>query len=115
MDRQSGETLFTTAITRGELLFGVCRMPEGRRKQALMRGLLRILDERLSGRILPYDDRAADAHAAIAVARRSQGVSVAQSDEMIAGIVRACDATLATRNVRDFEGCGIALIDPWAH
>lgn len=115
MARQSGEVLFTTAITRGELLFGVCRMPEGRRKQALMTGLLRILDERLSGRILPYDERAADAHVAIAVTRRSQGMCVSQSDEMIAGIVRAHGATLATRSARDFEGCGIALVDPWAH
>jgi predicted nucleic acid-binding protein len=32
---------------------------------------------------------------------------------MIAGIARAHGATLATRNVRDFEGCGIRLIDPW--
>ena len=115
MARQSGEALFTTAITRGELLFGVHRMPEVRRKQSLMHGLLRILDERLAGRILSYDDRAADAHVTIAVARRMQGLRASQSDEMIAGIARAHGASLATRNVRDFEECGITLIDPWAH
>jgi hypothetical protein len=32
---------------------------------------------------------------------------------MIAGIVRSLGGALATRNVRDFEGCGIDVIDPW--
>ncbi|MDQ1120583.1 MULTISPECIES: type II toxin-antitoxin system VapC family toxin [Pseudoxanthomonas] len=113
MAQHPGDVLFTTAITRYELLFGVHRMPEGRRKQVLLQGLARLLDERLSGRILPYDDRAADAHVGIAVARRRRGASVSQSDEMIAGIVQAHGATLATRNVRDFADCGIALVDPW--
>jgi len=57
--------------------------------------------------------RAADAHAAIAAARRGQGRPVDQSDAMIAGIARSHGATLATRKVRDFEGCGVPLIDPW--
>lgn len=67
----------------------------------------------MAGRVLSYDEAAADAHAAIAALRRAQGRPISQSDAMIAGIVRAHGATLATRNVRDFEDCGITLVDPW--
>jgi predicted nucleic acid-binding protein len=41
------------------------------------------------------------------------GRPIGVADAMIAGIARSRGARLATRNVRDFEGCGIALIDPW--
>jgi predicted nucleic acid-binding protein len=35
-------------------------------------------------------------------------------DIRIAAICRAHGATLATRNVKDFEGTGLELIDPWS-
>jgi len=108
-----GEGLFTTAVTRGELLYGLYCMPEGRRRNDLLQGLTLLFEQKLAGHVLAYDDAAADAHAAIAAARLAQGRPVGQADMMIAGIVRSREATLATRNVRDFEDCGIPLIDPW--
>lgn len=110
---QAEDAVFTTTITRGELLFGVHILPAGRRKDVLRVGLLRILEVRFANRVLAYDSAAADAHAEIAAQCRVQGRPRSQSDMMIAGIVRAHEATLATRNVRDFDDCGIALLDPW--
>lgn len=111
--RLPGADLFTTAVTRGELLFGVYCMPDGRRKADLLQKLTRMFEEKLVGHVLAYDDDAADAHAEIAASRRARGRRVELADAMIAGIARSRDATLATRNVRDFEDCGIALVDPW--
>ncbi len=113
LERQPGELLFTTAITRGELLVGLHRLPVGRRKAALLQGLAQLFSNRLVGRVLPYDDAAADAFAEVIAARRAAGRPMSVEDAMIAGVVRAHGATLATRNVRDFEGCAIALFDPW--
>jgi predicted nucleic acid-binding protein len=113
METLASSESFTTTITRGELLFGLYRMPEGQRRTTLLQGLGRIFESRLSGRVLPYDEVAADAYAQISASRRKQGRPTSQSDEMIAGIVRSRGATLATRNMRDFEDCGIALINPW--
>ncbi len=110
---QSGAQLFTTAISRGQMLFGVLILPEGQRRQSLLREVQGIFDVDMAGRVLPYDGDAADAHARCAALRRSQGRPVEQSDAMIAGIARSRGATLATRNVRDFEGCGVELVDPW--
>lgn len=113
MSRQTGDALFTTAITHGELLFGLHCMPEGRRKALLLKGVLRIFESRLAGRILDYDSDAANAYALIAAGRRALGRPIHQADAMIAGIVRSRNAQLVTRNGRDFEGCDIGLIDPW--
>ena len=113
LQQQSEDAVFTTAITRGEMLFGAHILPKGRRKDALLSGLLRIFEARFPNRVLPYDDAAADAHAEIAAQRRALGRPSSQTDLMIAGIVRATGATLATRNVRDFEDCVIQLFDPW--
>lgn len=109
----SGDELFTTAVTRGELLFGVYCMPDGRRRSDLLQKLTVLFEQKLADHVLPYDGAAADAHAKIAAARRSQGRPVQMPDAMIAGIAHSRGAALATRNMRDFEGCGITLVDPW--
>lgn len=113
MEAQPADGLFTTAITRGEMLFGARILPTGRRRDDLLAEIEAIFSIDMAGRVLPYDESAADAHAEIAVRRRGQGRPSSQSDLMIAGIVRSLGATLATRNVRDFEDCGVALVDPW--
>lgn len=113
LETQAGDALFTTAVSQGEMLYGACILPAGRRRDSLLQEVEAIFSTDMAGRVLPYDSDAADAHAAIAAMRRMHGRPINQSDAMIAGIVRARGATLATRNVRDFEGCGIALVDPW--
>jgi predicted nucleic acid-binding protein len=110
---QAGEEIYTTAVTRGELLFGLHSMPIGRRRSHLEAGIARIFATQLAGRVLPYDSAAADHHAALAAARRAAGRPMAMADAMIAGIARSRGARLATRNVRDFEDCGLTLINPW--
>ena len=113
LERQVGEALFTTAISRGEMLYGAYRLPVGRRRNDLFQEIEAIFSTDMAGRVLPYDEAAADAHAELAALRRAQGRPSSQSDLMIAGIVRSLGAALATRNVRDFEGCDIVLLDPW--
>lgn len=113
LEGQPGDVLFTTAISRGEMLYGAHRLPAGGRRDGIFREIDAIFSTDMAGRVLPYDEAAADAHAELAARRRAQGRPSSQSDMMIAGIVRAHGATLATRNLRDFEDCGIALVDPW--
>ncbi|MDP3577894.1 type II toxin-antitoxin system VapC family toxin, partial [Methyloversatilis sp.] len=110
---QRQSSLFTTVITRGEMLFGVCLLPEGRRRQELLREVIAVFSDDMAERVLDFGSEAADAYAEIAATRRSQGRPVSQSDAMIAGIARSRGADLATRNVRDFESCGVTLINPW--
>lgn len=114
LQQQDDGVVFTTAVTRGELMYGLNIMPNGKRRETLISGLQGILATRFAGRVLPYDEGAADAYASILASRRSAGRPTGAADAMIAGIARSRGATLATRNVRDFEDCGIALVDPWS-
>ena len=50
---------------------------------------------------------------AIAATRKRMGQPVTSFDAMIAAIARSRGAAVATRNVKDFEGCGVTVIDPW--
>ncbi|PMS34833.1 hypothetical protein B0G57_10644 [Trinickia symbiotica] len=106
--------LFTTTVTRAEILYGVGRMPDGSRKQALSSAIKAIFEEDFAGRLLNFDSDAADVYAEIAVSRTNAGRPISQFDAMIAAVARSRGATLATRNVKDFVDCGIPVIDPWA-
>lgn len=110
---QQAATLFTTTISEAELLYGVASLPGGRRRSALEEALRRMLSEDFPGRVLTFDRPAAREFAAIALARRSKGRPISTFDAQIAAIARAQGAAVATRNIDDFEGCGIDIIDPW--
>jgi predicted nucleic acid-binding protein len=112
---QPGETVFTTTITQAELLYGLRRLPPGRRRSELEAAILPILLQDFAGRILPFDSAAADAFATIAAARGKAGRPIAQSDAQIAAIAVSRGAALATRNVDDFLDVGAVVIDPWKH
>ncbi len=105
--------LFTTTITRAEILLGVQLLPAGQRKQGLWQAAQAILNQDFAGQVLSFDADAADAFAEIVASRRTAGRPISQFDAMIAAIARSRGASLATRNVKDFGDCGIALINPW--
>ena len=69
--------------------------------------------EDLGGRTLPFDSEAARLYGKIASARRAKGKPISVPDAQIAAIVLAHNAILATRNIADFDACGIQLINPW--
>jgi predicted nucleic acid-binding protein len=111
---QRRAALFTTTITRAEILYGLGLLADGARKQALSAAIASIFEEDFAGRLLGFDSDAADLYATIAVSRKGAGKQISQFDTMIAAVARSAGATLATRNVKDFVDCGITVIDPWA-
>jgi predicted nucleic acid-binding protein len=114
MDAQPMPSMFLSAISKGEILYGVALVPTGKRQTALLRPANTAFDSYFPGRVLPFDAEAAEAYALIAATRRQSGRPVGQADAQIAAIARSRGADVATRNVADFEGCGITVIDPWA-
>lgn len=106
-------SLFTTAITRSELFYGVELLPPGKRKTALITAVVETFDYDMVGHVLAFDDDAADHYASIAAARKKAGKPISQFDAMIVAIARSRGAALATRNLKDFVDCGVTVIDPW--
>lgn len=108
------ETLFISAITQAEVLFGIALLGAGKRRVDLEGCAEAVFAEEFEGRILPFDSAAAREFAGIAAARRKLGRPISQADCQIAAIARSRSAALATRNTRDFEHCGITIVNPWA-
>lgn len=114
LDAQPPESIWTTAITVFEIRFGLEILAKGRKRHALEEAFNSALAEDFDGRVLAFDQAAADAAAAIAARQREAGRPVEIRDVQIAGIAAARKSTLATRNTRHFEATGISLTDPWA-
>ncbi|GJE53433.1 hypothetical protein GOFOIKOB_6512 [Methylobacterium tardum] len=79
----------------------------------LERALELVMQEDLAGRVLSFDQSAAEQAAILAAQRKRAGTPVDFRDTAIAGIVLARRAMLATRNRRHFSDAGISLVDPW--
>ncbi len=112
MRAQTMEQRYTTSVTLAEISYGTERLPEGRRNTLLRTGA-KAAFAAFRGQILPFDDAAAMHYATIASTRDAIGRPIGPFDAQIAAICRAHGAALATRNVKDFEGVGLELIDPW--
>lgn len=109
---QSAPSLYTTAVTVAEVLYGIERLPAGGRRDALLATASDVFDS-FSEKILSFDSEAAHHYARIVQHRDQIGRPINGFDAQIAAICRAYGAALATRNVKDFGEVGLRLIDPW--
>lgn len=109
-----GAPVTTTAINEAEILLGLAVMPEGRRRDDLMRATDIMFATLFAGPILGFDRAAAAHFARIVALRRSIGRPIMGNDAMIAAIAVANGArAIATRDLGDYDGCGVALVNPW--
>lgn len=110
---QPASSVFVTTVTEAEILSGIAVLPDGRRKNGLIEATERIFAELFAGRILAFDRGAACAYAKIFARRRESGSPISQADCQIAATARSHGAAIATRNVADFEGAEVEIINPW--
>lgn len=113
LDSLPAEEVGITAVTAAELLYGVTRMPAGRRKTELAAAVRGLLGDDFRDRVLPFDEHCASRYADIVCGREALGRPIGVADAQIAAICRTAEAMLATRNTDDFSGTGIELINPW--
>ncbi|MFI2105429.1 type II toxin-antitoxin system VapC family toxin [Isoptericola sp. NPDC019693] len=104
--------LCLSAVTVAEMAYGVARLPSGRRRNEIAERVERVIVG-FGGRVLPFGEEAGRAFGPIVAERDRAGRPVATADAQIAAICRVHDAALATRNVRDFLGTGVRVVDPW--
>jgi toxin FitB len=105
--------ILLTAVTAAELMYGVARLPDGRRRRELRAKVEGLLAEDFRDRILPFDALAATHYADIVAGRERSGLQISMADGQIAAICRNWNVGLATRNVSDFVDTGVGLINPW--
>lgn len=112
LNAQEPASLFLSSIVFAELYFGAYLVRESVRREGLLQAISRIRGE-YSGRILVFGETAAELYGRVAAMRQLSGRAVETKDAMIAAICMAHDATLATRNVRDFDGLDLRLVNPF--
>ena len=105
--------LFITTLTQAEILYGLEILPAGKRRTALKTAATSMFEQDFHHRILPFNINAAKLFATIAAKRRTIGLPISQINAQIAAIALSHNATLATRNIKDFKECDLDLINPW--
>lgn len=113
ISRHPATELFTTSVTEAEIFYGIELLTRGKRREELLAAAEGMFAEDFVGRVLGFDSETARAFAKIAAYRRGLGKPIHHADAQIAAITRVRGAMLATRNIEDFEDCGLDIIDPW--
>src|SRR2546428_665207 len=114
LDKQPRTSIWTTSVTILEIQFGLQILPAGKRRSRLGAAFGTVLVDERGRRCAPFDTAAAQYAGELMASRHKKRRPVELRETMIAGIVLACHATLATRNTRHFEDLSVPVINPWA-
>jgi predicted nucleic acid-binding protein len=114
MNDQPTAELFLTAVTLGEIFYGLRAMPAGARRVRLEQAFEHVVRAAFEERILAFDEEAARHYGEVMGRRREIGRPMSVLDGQIAAIARANGCAVATRNTRDFVDCGIEIVNPFA-
>lgn len=110
---QHGDECCACSIVIDELWYGMELLPEGRRKLALRNAIESLLAEG-TDTVLPFDDACAKCSATLRAQQKLNGINnPAAQDSMIAGIAKTHELILVTRNVKDYAGMDIAIVNPF--
>lgn len=105
--------LYVSSITIAEISYGLNALPQGSRRRNLEIAFTKTLQEGFSGRILAFEELAAYQYGIIMSTRKKMGQPLGIPDGQIAAIAKVHNASVATRNISDFQECGISLINPF--
>lgn len=114
LDKLDEDRSFISIVSVAEIRRGIALMDKGRKRDALAEWLVHDLTQRFEHRIIPVDEPVALAWGDLMGHAKRSGRGLSSMDGLIAATAVAHHLSLATRNIRDFEGFGIELIDPWA-
>ena len=113
LSRQAYASLYVTTTSLAELLAGVEKLPDGRRKERLRESLQPLLKKWFGSRILPFDEAAAVTYAKLVSRAGASGRTVSLADGQIAAVASLWGFTVATRDTGPFVATGLSVINPW--
>lgn len=113
--RTARPTLFLSVVSMGELRKGVTILPASARRTQLEKSIEAQVPHWFEGRILPVTQAVAERWGELDGTRQLAGRPLNAPDGMIAATALEHDLTMVTRNVKDFAGLGVDLINPWLY
>lgn len=115
VDSQDSANLVITAVTAGEIRAGVALLPAGRRRRQIAERMEALITETFAGYALAFDVDSTEYYANVVAVRTRAGRPISGFDAQIAAVCAQHGATLATRNLDDFDGLELDLINPSNH
>jgi predicted nucleic acid-binding protein len=106
------DDMYLSVITLGEVVEGISRLEDGRRKRELETWLLG-LEQQFKARILSVDHEVARIWGELAARAQAHGAHVPAGDGLIAATAIRNGPHVMTRNPRDFTATGAFIVDPW--
>jgi predicted nucleic acid-binding protein len=106
-------SIFLSAVSIGEIRYGLAVLPSGQKRRKLQQRFEKFVALGFAERMPAFDERAAGHYGEIMARCRRLGRPIGVADGQIAAIATAEGFALATRNTRDFDDCGIELINPF--
>lgn len=113
LNNQNTMSLFVSTITIAEIGYGLRILPNGKRRHLFTERFKGFVAKGFDQRILSFDEHCAYQYAEVMGHRKEIGRPLSIADGQIASIARVNDLVVATRNIGDFEECGITLINPF--
>ena len=105
---------YISVVTLAELLDGIERLPDSKKKRDLEDWFYGELHSRFKDRILSIDDHVAKEWAYLNASLQRKGICVGLQDLYIAATAKAHCFSLITLNLKDFQSIDIPVINPWA-
>jgi predicted nucleic acid-binding protein len=114
LNNQDVTLLYLTTISIAEIVFGLRVMPKGKRRRLLEARFEQFVAKAFEGRVLVFDEIAARLYGEIRSHKKKSGRPMSNFDGQIASIARSKGFVIATRNIKDFEDCGVELVNPFS-
>jgi toxin FitB len=113
LDEADDSQLFLSVLSIAEILRAITRLPASKRRNQLQQWLDETLRPWFEDRILPVTQPIAERLGRLAGERDLKGLTLPVPDGLIAATALEHDLTIVTRNMKNFEGLGVPLINPW--
>ena len=113
LNDQDSCSLYVSTITIGEIEYGLRILPVGKRRLQLRERFERFISQAFAQRVLSFDEAAARAYGDVMGLRKELGRPMSVPDGQIAAVARSRVLAMATRNISDFEECGLDLLNPF--
>ncbi len=112
MAAQKDQDLFIASLTVAEIRRGILEKPNGKKRESLETWFEGPEGPQalFSGRVLPFDEKAALVWARLMAHGKAKGRSRSALDTIIAAVAEANECIVVTDNEKDFEG--VEFINP---
>lgn len=114
LDDADDEQLYLSVISLGEMFKGLTVLPPSKRRKELEQWIEDELRPWFDGRILPVTEHIAERWGILGAECQMKGRGLTVADGLIAATALEHDLTVVTRNVRDFDGLGVGVFNPWS-